>query len=94
MLKNIKQHPIVKDSIITLAKQFSFEVDFERERNSLVRFKRDEGTEEYVRIDVWYTKWTVGIYSKRFTDTQGARYVYHVSKENLAEVFSDPYGQY
>lgn len=82
-----------EEKIVNLAKQFGFEVDFYREKTSLVRFKRDEDTDEYVRVDVWYNTGTVGIYSKQFKDTQGARYTYNVSMEDLAEVFSDPYNK-
>lgn len=96
MLVNTKpnQLPLQKPTrqqVIDLAKQFSFEIDFERENTHLVRFKRDEDTEDYVRVDVWFLSGTVGIYSKKFKAEHGSRYFYQVDVETLAEMFSNPY---
>lgn len=43
-------------NIEEFVKQFSFEVEFYREKTSLIRFKRDD-----LRIDVWKSG-TLGIY--------------------------------
>ncbi len=66
----------MKEQIIQLAKQFGYEVFFERP-NSLIRFKRDEKM-----VDVWYSTMSVGIYENK---TQ--KFYKNVSLEDLAEYF-------
>ena len=94
MLKNTMEQPYKqrkgKQGIIDLASQFGFVVDFERPNNCLVRFKRDYGTSEYVRIDVWYSKWTVGVYRKQWTEFEGQRYAHNVTEDDLVEIFANP----
>lgn len=66
----------MKQKIIQLAKQFGYEVFFERP-NNLIRFKRDEKM-----VDVWYSTMTVGVYENR-TQT----FYRKVEESNLAEYF-------
>ena len=66
----------MKEQIIQLAKQFGYEVFFERP-NSLIRFKRDEKM-----VDVWSSPMSVGIYENK---TQ--KFYKNVSLEDLAEYF-------
>lgn len=66
----------MKEQIIQLAKQFGYEVFFERP-NSLIRFKRDEKM-----VDVWYSTMSVGVYENK---TQ--KFYKNVSLEDLAEYF-------
>ena len=66
----------MKEQILQLAKQFGYEVFFERP-NSLIRFKRDEKM-----VDVWYSTMSVGIYENK---TQ--KFYKNVSLEDLAEYF-------
>ena len=66
----------MKEQIIQLAKQFGYEVFFERP-NSLIRFKRDEKM-----VDVWYSTMSVGIYENK---TQ--KFYKNVALEDLAEYF-------
>lgn len=71
--------PLFRKEVTELASQFSLEVDFERPDTKLVRFKRDS-----VRIDVWQSG-TVGIY-----EHGNQKFLKHVSRENLVELFANP----
>lgn len=64
----------MKQKIIQLAKQFGYEVFFERP-NSLIRFKRDEKM-----VDVWYSTMTIGIYEN---GTQ--KFYREISLQDLSE---------
>ena len=99
MLKNtqpegVNNRIMSRTSIIELASRFSFTIKFERPRNTLVRFHRDEGTEEYTMIDVWYSakrpKLTVGVYKKDLPTKDKSAFLHDVSEEDLVEVFNNP----
>ncbi len=66
----------MKEKVIQLAKQFGYEVFFERP-NSLIRFKRDDKM-----VDVWYSTMSVGVYEDK---TQ--KFYKKVPFEDLAEYF-------
>ena len=63
-----------KEELIAFAKQFAFEIEFERPAYRLVRFKRD-----HIRLDVWMSG-TVGVY-----ENGNQRFVKGLSWEDIKE---------
>lgn len=80
-LQDLKKSKLKKEQEIdNIALQFSFTFVFWKPENCLLRYIRDG-----VKIDVWYSKMTVGIYEG---DSQ--KYIKKVSMEDLVEIFANP----
>lgn len=78
----------IQNRIKDLAKDFGYELVFEKPANCLIRIQRDG-----VRIDVWYSKMTVGIqqlnhegYFAKFD----WEYLRDVSEETFVDILDKP----
>ena len=74
-----------QNRFICLAEQFDFKLLHHDNKYKFFRFQRDE-----FRIDLWYTKMTVGIYREH----EKAFFHHDVTEEGFVELLSNPMFDY